>query len=127
MIPYIEDNVFVITKEDVYLYSKMQDLFKIIQKCDRVDSKTLLDNTFTWLSEDYGPYENANKLIIEFKDNSFIIKFYQNLNREFNIEDICSICFCLNGSKNQDIASAFSLMFLDFLKEYSNPNERILK
>lgn len=68
-------------------------MFKNIQKYDDPYNKTLINNTFTWDSEDYGIYEKANKLIITFQNNTFAIKFYQNPNREFNYKFLCPICF----------------------------------
>lgn len=125
MLDYDNYNEFIITKEDSFLFFQMQQLFRNIQKYDKSFDKVLIDNTFTWISEDYGIYENANKLIITFKNNAFFIKFYQNPNQKFNIKDMCPICFCLNGSKNQMIASAFSLMFLEY-QNYHNIIEKNL-
>lgn len=127
MLYYDENNEFNITEEDSFLFSQMQQLFKTIEKYDYPYNKTLINNTFTWNSEDYGTYENANKLIITFENNIFSIKFYQNPNREFNNKFLCPICFCLSGSKNENIASAFSLMFLNYLNNFSNSCKKLIK
>lgn len=130
MLHYDEHNEFNVTEDDSFLFSKMQQLFKIIQKYDDPYNKTLINNTFTWDSEDYGIYEKANKLIITFQNNTFSIRFYQNPNREFNNKFLCPICFCLSGSKNEIIASAFSSMFLkcqNYQNNFTNICKKLIK
>ncbi len=130
MLHYDEHNEFSVTEEDSFLFSQMQQLFQIIQKYDDPYNKTLINNTFTWDSEDYGTYKQANKLIITFENNTFSIKFYQNPNQKFNNQFLCPICFCLSGSKNEKIASAFSSMFLKFQNyqnDFSNSCKQLVK
>ena len=35
----------------------------------------------------------------------------------FGNAKVCPICFCLNGSKNQNIANAFAMMFNNIISE----------
>lgn len=127
MLHYDENNKFNVTKEDSFLFSQMQQLFKIIKEYDDFYDKTFINNTFTWSSEDYGTYEKANKLIITLQNDTFSIQFYQNPNREFNDKYLCPICFCLNGSKNEKIASAFSLRFFLYQNYQNNSCKKLVK
>ena len=77
----------------------------------------LNDNQFVWLSESYGEYKDANKLSISRTDESFIIQFYNNSNKIFGNSKICPIWFCLSGSKNQNIANVFAIMFNNIIIE----------
>ena len=64
--------------------------------------------TLTWSSE-AGVDRADNKLKITKGENYFKIRFYQgendNLSKSTNT---CPVCFCLSGSKHQDIANEFS-------------------
>lgn len=72
MYNYHEDNKFVIGKDnDLYAYFK--NLFNEIRINDNPYNKMLNDNKFIWISEDYGEYENANRLIITELNDSYII------------------------------------------------------
>ena len=113
MLQYDENNEFNIT-EDTFLYSLMQQLFQIIEKYDNPYDKTFINNTFTWISEDYGDYESANKLIIKLENNIFSIRFYQNPKRNFNNKFLCPICFCLSGSKNEKESRISCFSFYGF-------------
>ena len=110
MYNYHDDNKFVITEDNV-LYTYFKNLFNEIRINDNPYNRTINSNKFTWVSEEYGEYENANRLIITELDDCYIIQFYNNPNKIFGNSKICSICFCLSGSKNQNIANAFAMMF----------------
>ncbi len=56
MLHYDEQNEFNITEENPFLFSQIQQLFKIVKKCDNPYNKTLINNTFIWDSEDYNVY-----------------------------------------------------------------------
>ena len=124
MYNYHEDNKFVIGKDnDLYVYFK--NLFNEIRINDNPYNKMLNDNKFIWISEDYGEYENANRLTITELDDSYIIQFYNNPNKKFGNAKVCPICFCLSGSKNQNIANAFAIMFNNIVSEkYCNKKLR---
>lgn len=115
MLNYHKDNQFIVTKDDKILFSQLTQLFKEIKKYDKSTPKLLNDNCFKWISEAYGLEEESNNLTITKYDDKFIIKFYQNSNNPFNNKDICAICFCLSGSRNQNITTAFSVMFQQYL------------
>lgn len=124
MYNYHEDNKFVIGKDnDLYVYFK--NLFNEIRINDNPYNKMLNDNKFIWISEDYGEYENANRLTITELDDSYIIQFYNNPNKKFGNAKVCPICFCLSGSQNQNIANAFAIMFNNIVSEkYCNKKLR---
>ena len=102
MIDYHNDNEFIIEKNDFLFYNELEKIFKLIDDD--------LEN-IEWFSEAYGEIDKANKLSINKIDETFCIKFYQNPARLFNRKDICAICFCLSGSRFQDVANEFSSMF----------------
>lgn len=113
MINYRDGNKFQVAETDKMIYYQLQELFKEIENNDFPYNKTLNNNCFEWLSEAYGIPEEAHKLLITKNEDSFIIEFIRNPNN-FLSSDFCPICFCLNGSRNSSIASAFSLMFLQY-------------
>ena len=114
MLDYKEENKFIIRQNDE-LFLEFENLFQEIKNHDKQIPKLINNDCFTWISESYGIYENQNKLNILKEDDKFIIKFYQNPNREFIRKDICPICFCLSGSKNQNVANLFSIMFQELI------------
>lgn len=125
MYNYHEDNKFVIGKDnDLYVYFK--NLFNEIRINDNPYDKILNDNKFIWISEDYGEYENANRLTITELDDSYIIQFYNNPNKKFGNAKVCPICFCLSGSQNQNIANEFTIMFNNIVSE-KNCNKKLRK
>lgn len=123
MVSYNESNEFIITKQDEIIYSLIDELFKKIKDNDNTYDKLLNDDIFEWKSESYGLEEEQNKLTIERENHAYRIKFYQNLNNKFLRKDICSICFCLSGSKNQKIANDFSMLYHEYM---NNSNEKII-
>ena len=102
MIDYHKDNEFIIDKDDFLFYNELERIFKLI------DSDL---ESIEWCSEAYGEIDKANKLLINKIGETFCVNFYQNPTRLFNRKDICAICFCLNGSRFQDVANEFSSMF----------------
>lgn len=126
MSEYHDNNGFVITQEDGIFYLQLEKIFKLIEECDNPYDRLLNNNCFEWLSESYGQREDANKLLIKKENNSFHIKFIRNPNN-FSPVDTCFISFCLSGSRNQEIANAFSTMFLEY-RDYNpnNSNKKVL-
>ena len=112
---YTENNEFVIKESDGVFFRYLNDIFNIIEENDNIHEKTLNENRFEWISEAYGEKEFAHKLIIEKNDDNFKIKFFQNSLNWMCIKEMCPVCFCLSGSRNQTIASAFSLVFLKYM------------
>jgi len=110
---YYDENEFIVTEKDIPFYNQLTNLFKIIKKYDK-HNLLLKENCFEWISDAYGLKEDAHKLTITKNNNTFIIKFIQNRNNFFCMKDICAISFCLSGSNHQEIANAFSLMFLEY-------------
>lgn len=92
---YKDNNSFVIDKDNI-LYPYLKFL-------------PMENNTFIWESEDYGEYEGNNKMIIKKEEEKYTIEFIQN-KMTFN-KDICTICFCLSGSKDQRVVEIFTSMF----------------
>jgi len=115
MLDYHDNNEFVITKNDKILYEWIENLFIEIADKERY-SELLKNNTFQWSSEAYGLLENANRLTILKDFDKYIIKFYQNPTKMVFRKDICTVCFCLSGSRYQDIANMFSYMFYTLLE-----------
>ena len=111
MIDYKENNEFIVEKKDVDFYAELEVIFNLID--NDIDC-------IEWSSEAYGEIEKANKLLISKTNEGFCIKFNQNPNRLFNRKDICAICFCLSGSKLQDIANEFSCMFYRLASKYDH-------
>lgn len=112
MFDYYDDNEFIISKEDEILFYLMNNIFNQINS---YKTGLINNNSFEWISEAYGMCEDANRLTIIKENDKFIIKFYQNPNKYVFRKDMCAICFCLSGSKYQDIANAFSLMLYDYI------------
>lgn len=126
MLDYCYDNQFCVTGKEELLFSQLENLFCEIE-CDKnLVSKLLKDNCFEWISEAYGVPEESHKLTILKDKDKFTIKFFQNHNKRFYRRDVCAICFCLNGSKYQDVANKFSLMFYEYI-EADNNKTKILK
>ena len=103
---YTEDNEFVITEELKVFHSMLNSIFNHMKK----EKALQLNGTqFHWLSEARLP-EESSTLTITKLDDKFIIRFIQNPNDYFAVmQGSCSICFCLSGSKNPSVATAFSI------------------
>lgn len=68
------------------------------------------NNTLIWISE-ARPANESSKLKITKGKDFFRIRFIQGENDYLaKARNICPICFCLSGSKNQDIANEFSYL-----------------
>ena len=119
---YNENNLFVINKDNKIMYSLLKKVFTQIKKYDYPHNKTLNNNVFGWTSEAEGLPENAHVLTIKKTDDSFYIKFHRNP-ANLSPQNTCYICFCLSGSKNQNIANAFNEMFT----QYKVTNTKSLK
>lgn len=119
---YAKNNLFVVTKEDILFYSFMNTLFSKIEEYDNPYDKCLEDNRFEWKSEAEGLLENAHQLVITKMDDCYTIQFLKNLNK-FLMGNVCSICFCLSGSRNEQIASTFSLMSMKLRDNFSKQNQ----
>ncbi len=126
MVDYYDNNIFCINKNDEVLFSHMKNLFCDIENNDNPNKKILNNNCFEWVSEAYGNLKDANKLTITRNNDKFIINFFKNPNNKFNINSVCSVCFCLSGSKNQNIANAFSIMFNNYIN-CDFPKTKVLK
>lgn len=124
MLDYYPNNKFTITPEDEILYNQLEEIFAIIKNNENKFFTLLKDNTFYWLSENYGLNDVSNKLTIEKKENDFIISFWRN--PQSYDKSICPICFCLSGSRNQKVANSFSIMFYNIVAEI-NANTKKLK
>lgn len=123
---YCENNKFII-KEDNELYQYFKNVFDEIKVNDNPADKMLKDNKFVWISEDYGEYENNHRLIITEEKTEYTIQFYQNPNKLFCNAKMCYISFCLSGSKNQQIANAFAMMFNNFISGIPGNKKKVKK
>lgn len=127
MTNYHSNSEFKITKEDELLFSKIKDLFLKIKEYDYPDYKLLKNNCFEWKSEAYVVREETHRLTILEEKDTYTITFIQNPNKPHTKKVLCPNCFCLSGSINPNIATAFSLMFLELLQsniEKSNSNKK---
>ncbi len=103
---YIPENKFIILQSCPYLFEFLENLFS---------TEHFKNCTFTWLSEARLP-ENSSSLKITKGQNYFRIRFIQNENDYLaRARNICPICFCLSGSRNQQIANKFSIMLNELL------------
>ena len=113
MIDYYDDNEFVISDKDKYLFNYFNCLFDKIKKYDN-DKKIIVDgNTINWKSENDIIVKNVSELLITRKENLFIIKFIRN-KRDFLSEfhNSCDICFNLNNSNYKEIVHLFSMIYI---------------
>ena len=106
MLDYIPDNKFTIKKNCTYLFNFIESLFS---------TEHFKNCTFTWLSEARLP-ENSSSLKITKGQDFYRIKFIQH-EGDFlaKAQNICPICFCLNGSRNQQVANKFSILLNELL------------
>lgn len=110
MLDYHDNNEFTVTRSDKVFFEYLDNIFNEINSNKRY-SNVINNNIFKWYSEAYGLYENANNLNILRDTDKYIINFYQNPTKMVFRKDLCTICFCLSGSRFQDIANMFSNMF----------------
>lgn len=106
MLDYVTNNKFTITQDVPYLFDFFKNLF---------NAHHFKNNTFIWLSEARLP-ENSSSLKITKGKNYFRIRFIQG-ERDYlaKARGICPVCFCLSGSRNQEIANSFSIMLNELL------------
>ena len=111
MLDYIPENKFTIKNDCPYIYEFLENLFS---------TERFKNCTFTWLSEARLP-ENSSTLKITKGKDFYRIKFIQH-EGDFlaRAKNICPICFCLSGSRNQRIANKFSLMLNKLLNRDFN-------
>lgn len=103
---YISSNCFTIKKDVPYLFEFFEKLFS---------THHFKNNTFIWLCE-AGLPENSSTLKITKGKSFYRIRFIQNPKDIIaHARNICSICFCLSGSKNQEIANEFSILLHELL------------
>lgn len=101
MTNYTPDTSFIVKESDEPIFSFLNSLFR---------TKHFSNNTFTWLSEARRPKESSTLKITKGK-NYFRIRFIQGEGDYLaKARNICPICFCLSGSRNQEIANKFSLL-----------------
>lgn len=107
-----ECRTYEISKDDDYTFRVFSQLFADVKRNDDKYRPVLKDNTITYVSEDWNERE-ANVLVIEKQENSFIIDFVKNENKDawsYPHMD-CSICFCNSGSRVPDVEQVFMQMF----------------
>lgn len=109
---YKECSTYEITKDDNYTFKIFSRLFAGVERNDDKDNPVLKGNTITFVSEDWNENE-ANVLIIKKQENSFIIDFVKNENKEaWSYPHVgCVICFCNSGSRVPDVEQLFMQMF----------------
>ena len=107
-----ENRIFEIDKNDKVTYSVFNQLFNAVAKQDDKYRPVLIDNTITFVSEDW-PEEEANVLKIEKDKDSFTIKFIKNKDKEkwSYPHRGCTICFCNSGSRVPKVEQLFMRMF----------------
>ena len=106
---------FYIDKDDKFLFDVLSSLFEHIKKNDSDGlsyPKTLNENKFTFISEDYHEAE-AHKLEIIKEKNQFVINFIKNENLGIygSFRRGCVICFCNSGSRVPKVEQLFMIMF----------------
>lgn len=100
---YTQNNEFIVTKDSPEFWEFLTKLFK---------ENHFKNCTFLWASEQ-NIDGNENKLKITKGKTHFKIRFFKEKNTCLKkLQSPCSICFCLNGSRNPKIAKSFC-KFLD--------------
>ncbi len=122
---YGKVSAFFIEKSDKFLFDRFTKLFADIKKVDNRMHPSLIENTFTFVSEEFVE-EESNKLQIIKEDEQFVIKFIKNENiSPFSFASFvkgCPICFCNSGSRVPEIEILFMKMFNEFVYQ----NEDVL-
>ena len=128
---YKDVKSFVIDKSDEFVYCLFDDLFQKIKKVDDKYNPSIIDNLFTFISEDFNE-DIANRLEIVKNENGFEINFVKNENTESEYYNMyaffrrgCHICFCNSGSRVPKIEHLFMLMFNDLA--YYNKDIEMVK
>lgn len=108
MLDYTPQNSFIVTKDTPYLWDFFVSLFSKYH---------FKNNTFIWISEARLEAESSTLKITKGKDY-FRIRFIQGKNDFLaKARNICPVCFCLSGSKNQEIANEFSILLHTIFKQ----------
>ena len=126
---YKQVKSFYVDENDAFLYNVFSSLFELIKKNDSDGlsyPKTLNENKFTFISEDFHEDE-AHRLEIIKEKHQFIINFIknENLGMYSSFRRGCVICFCNSGSRVPKVEQQFMLMFNELAYytkeiEYSN-------
>lgn len=105
-------STFEITKNDDYTFKIFSRLFANVERNDDKYRPVLNDNTITFVSEDWNESE-ANVLKIKKQEDSFIIDFVKNENKDaWSCPHMgCVICFCNSGSRVPEVEQIFMQMF----------------
>lgn len=112
MFNYQENNEFIITNDQHQFFDSLGNLFQEIEEYD--NEKLLNNNVFIWIGESDKP-DVCSKLQIKKNEDSFVINFIRNpLDFASQFCNRCIINFCLCGSRNQQIAYAFSSMLINY-------------
>ncbi len=115
---------FFIEKSDKFLFDKLTKLLVDIKKVDNGICPSLIENSFTFVSEEFVE-EESNKLQIIKEDEQFVIKFIKNENiSPFSFASFvkgCPICFCNSGSKVPEI----EILFMKMFNELAYQNEKV--
>lgn len=127
-----EEKTFIITKENYYLYSSLEQLYKAIKEkrpysngpFDDLKSKKINDkynpyklwnnNKIEWHSDDFS-YDEASILTISKEKESFIIEFKRSTNKTFLLTH--SVRFRNSGSYYDPYNVTFMNMY-NRLKQY---------
>lgn len=115
-----QNRVFEFDKSDKIAYRVFEQLFQMVEKKDDRYRPVLNGNTITFISEDWHEDE-ANVLKIVRSNDSFVIEFIENTNREAwsYPHRGCNICFCNSGSRVPTVENLFMTMFTN-LAYYSD-------
>ncbi|MBO5884533.1 MAG: hypothetical protein J6Q51_01925 [Clostridia bacterium] len=107
-----ENKVFVIDKSDKIAFSVFNQLFTAVRKNDDKYCPILNENMITFISEDW-PEDEANILKIIKTEESFVINFIKNEDKEnWSYPHMgCTICFCNSGSRVPKVEQIFMRMF----------------
>ena len=105
-------STFFIDQSDPLFFNILTELFEIIEKRDNPYHPSLIDNKFTFISED-AHEDEAHRLEITNTDSEFKIDFIKNNNPDaWSYPKLgCPICFCNSGSRVPRIEQLFMYMF----------------
>lgn len=124
---YGKVETFFIEKSDRFLFDRLTKLFADIKKVDNNTHPSLIENTFTFVSEEFVEEESSKLQIIK-EDEQFVIKFMKNENvSPFSFANFvrgCPICFCNSGSRVPKIEILFMKMFNELA--YQNKNVSLI-
>ena len=124
MLDYTDDNNFNVTVDDGELFL---DLNRIFIESKKLEPSFVVNDTIEWLS-DAREAEVSSKVIIKKNDDSINIKFVRNPKDIFGMMSRgCFISFCMNGSSHQDVAYAFSRMFIKYRNLEVDGEKKLIK